>query len=370
MNMKKRILVVLCVIMMAVSGITGTATIVNAEEVEGTITMDNGIKYVPCDISEYWSTSEKKVPQMDNYVFGGWYTAKDLGTKTFTALKEGSITTNAITGKANVEGTYAKFVSAYVLSVKAQIDITTANAGAGHTNKASMRVVSSVDSKDYQTVGFEILLANRTPLYKDKEEKTPLETNTVYTGLTAGDVRVEPSALFGPQSAFLSVWRLDNISPSYDSTIINVTPYWITADGTKVEGHMKYVHVEDGYMGYISVPINLCSVKQVAAGTLTITYPEGLKLVDNKIEFDGVFKEAEMTFHDDGKNTIQLVGNADVINTDVTATGIYANLRFTKGTSSYQGTGTGEFLNFQVQDELFCNWNEDLVSVDVWDVHY
>lgn len=369
--MNKKVLAFLCVALLFVSGIKGMSTIMNAADVEGTITMDNGIKYVPYNISKYWSTTEKTAPKMDNYVFGGWYRAEDLSEKKFIALKEETITTDSTTGKANMEGTYAKFVSAYVLSVKAQIDMATQSAGAGHTNNASIRLISSVDSKDYQKVGFKVLLANKTPLYKD-ENGSPLETTQIYTGLKAGEngTHVEPSAIFGPQSAFLSIWRLDGIASVNDDKIINVTPYWITADGTRVEGLTKYVHVEDGYMGYISVPINLRTAKQIAAGMLTLTYPEGLELVANKVEFNGVFKEAEMVFHDDGTNTIQLVGNADEVNNNVTAEGIYANLRFTKGTSDYAGGGKGVFLNFQVGSENFCNWDEKIIDVDVWDIQY
>lgn len=373
MGIPKKICVILLLIAMIATGISNEPMLSSASETVGTVTTDNGIKYVPCDMASYWSTSEKKAPVMDNYVFGGWYIAEDVNAKKFIALKPEAITTDTETGKANVEGTYAKFVSAYVLSVKAQIDVITEEAGAERTNTASIRLISSVDSKDYQKVGFEVLLANETPLYKD-EERNPLETTKVYTGLKKGEsgTRLEPSAIFGPQSKFLSVWRLDGIASANDDKIINVKPYWITADGTRVDGLAKYVHVEDGYMGYISVPINLRSAKQIAAGTLTLTYPEGLEFVANKVEYDGVFPTAEMLCNDDGKSEVRFVGNVSATldgENNVDAMGIYANVRFKKGSLEYTG-GNGEFLEFKVNDENFCKWNEEEVFIDAWNVQY
>lgn len=317
------------------------------------------VTYESLSMSSYWTTSKKTAPTKAGYVFGGWYTKS--GT-TYTALKEADITTDS-DGKANVSGTYAKYVPAQVLSVKAQNASGTA---ASDSTAASVRVISALDSKDYQKVGFKILVNNKNDL-------GTLETTQIFEGLeVSGDASSPYSAeaIFGAPAAYLSVWRLDNIADQYDAKIINVTPYWITMDGTKVEGLSKYVHVEDGYMGYISIPVNLCDTKGIAAGRVTLTYPTGLTLVKDKVEFDGVFQTAETAFYDDGNGTVKIVGNAETVNTAKTADGIFVNLRFTADSATYPGAGKGTFLPFSVTDENFCDWSEAAVSIDAWDIQY
>lgn len=370
MKMKYKLLQVFLILALVVSCIIVIPVVSEAAEVAGSVTTEKGIQYVPCDMSEYWSRTRKTAPEKADYVFGGWYTETD---GVFTAIKEADVTVEPDTGKATMSGTYAKFVKAEVLSVKAQVDVDTQNNGLDRANAASIRLVSGLDSKNYQRVGFKVLLANSKPVYKDNdnEKKEPLETKKIYTGLKIGDADpLSPASIFGEQADFLSVWRLDNISKANDSKIINVTPYWITMDGTKVEGLSKYVHVEDSYKGYISVPINLRTAKKIAAGTLTLTYPAGLVLEEEKVEYDGVFPASEMICHDDGNGSVKLVGNAEVVNTAVDANGIYANLRFTVGNSGYEGDGKGTILTFSTRDEFFCNWEEEEVPMDVWDIKY
>lgn len=372
MKVKSKLLHVFLVLTLVMSCLAIVPVAVDASEIEGTVTTEKGIKYVPYDMSEYWATTKQTAPEMTDYVFGGWYTKS--GDK-FTAIKEARVTVDENTGKANMSGTYAKFVKAEVLSVKSQVDVDTETNGLQRTQSASIRLISGLDSTDYQKVGFKVLLANKKPVYKDNDDvkKEPLETTRIYTGLkkSASDSNiVEPSALFGEQAEFLSVWRLDNIVKANDSKIINVTPYWITMDGTKVEGLPKYVHVEDSYMGYISVPINLRTAQQVAAGKMTLTYPTGLELVEEKVEFDGVFPAIEMEFKDNGNGRIDLVGNAKDVDVEVDANGIYANLRFRVGTSGYQGVENGDFLAFTISNEYFIDWDEKDVPINVWDIKY
>lgn len=272
---------------------------------------------------------------------------------------------------------YAKFVPAYVLSVKAQIDTTTAENGAGDGKAASIRIVSSVDNKDYQKVGFDILLANRHKVYKDPAsgKQEPLETTAIYTGLKVGNAEpIEASKIFGTASQYLNVWRLDEIIDVNDSKIINVTPYWITMDGTKVEGIAKYVHVEDGYQSnkYVSVPIHV-SGGNFAAGALKLKYPSDILKVKD-VEFcnqeGALLNKAELTYRDDETGTIQFVANAPMVGQLFAEDGIYANVRFTITGSGYGGVGSGQFLDFIVSDESFCDWEEAVVVISAWDIQY
>ncbi len=355
MRFTKKIVTGLLVAALTVSGVSVMGAGVKAAEAQGTETTAEGIKYVPSTMADYWSAEEKNAPEMENYVFAGWY-QKD-GEK-FAALKEADIT-------APAADAYAKFVPAQVLSIKAQIDAKTSKEGALRDTAASIRLVSGVDSTNYQKVGFRVLLANQKDL-------GTLETTKLYNGLKVSAEATktyEANQLFGSAAKYFSAWRLDEIVSANDGKIINVTPYWITMDGTKVEGLTKYVHIEDGYLGYISIPINLRNAEKIAAGTLSLKYPAGLELVAEKTEFDGVFPAGEMKFYDAGNNTINFVGNASTVKTDVPARGIYANLRFTAGESGYAGAGTG-FLDFQIEKEAFCDWEENPIEIHAWDICY
>lgn len=360
--MSKKIVTGFLVVAMVVSSIS-----LSSMKTEAAYAYEDNIQYIQegYNIKDYWNEDSAKriAPVKEGYVFGGWY-ADDNGEQPLTEE----------TAKTATEA-FAKFVPAYVLSVKAQIDADTKEAKDG--KDASMRVISSIDSRNYKKVGFDILLANRIPIYQTNEagEKQPLETEKIYTGLKVGDSEpYAPSAIFGTMSEFLSVWRLDGIKDVNDAKIINVTPYWITLDGTKVEGLGKYVHVEDGYLGYVSVPINFKTTNQIAAGTLQMTYPfSDLEVVD--VEFNNVdgslLPKTEIEYNDNQAGIIKFVGNAANVNESMATDGIYANIRFrVKDTSTYRGAGLGTFLNFEVTKEQFCDWKESAVIVDAWDIQY
>ena len=122
--------------------------------------------------------------------------------------------------------------------------------------------------------------------------------------------------------------------------------------------------MEDGYNDnqYMNVTINLDTAKKIAAGALTLTYPEGLDVVG--VEYGDIFSTNKMVSYDNGTNTIKFVGKADVVGTNVDADGVYVNVRF-KNTGNVAG-----FKSFFVTGENFCDWNEKLVTIDAWDIQY
>lgn len=309
-------------------------------------------------IRSYWSAANKKAPVKEGYVFGGWY-ADDKGA---TPLTDESA--------ATAETAYAKFVPAYVLSVKAQLSYAKDEQG-----MSSIRLVSSVDSDKYAKVGFDVLLANQVDV---ADSKGKLETTTVYGKLqvTLSDTvtkEYEAAQVFGSLAKKFSVWRLDGFADDRSSMIVNVTPYWITLDGTKVEGIAKYVHVEDGQNGYISVPVHVQDDKALAAGVLTMSYPDSLEVKD--VEFcniDGALvPKTELNYSDDGAGTITFAANVVNVGEKLATDGIYANVRFTvKSGSTYKGVGSGEFLHFPTKKANFSNWDEKVVEIQAWDIQY
>lgn len=327
------------------------------------------------NISTYRSGATYTAPTKSGYFFGGWYDAD--GGKALTEEQANEATS-----------AYAKFVPSYVLSVKVQNE---AGTGAnddkqnedGTYDRTSIRMVSAVDSWDYQKVGFKVLLNNDESKLVVNEDGSPLETTKGYTGLKVSG-KTEPvtaKQLFGKAAEYLMVWRLDDIADANDAKILNITPYWITADGTKVEGLTKYAHVEDGYKKLVNIPINLCDdAVKMAAGLLEMTYDSD-NLEVYGVEY-GLFDSDKMAYSDKG-GSIKFVGNVEVEDGDIAANGIYVNVRFSvkatvaEGVTKWKGTGESDFLTFEVNGEQFCNWNEELLVddknvslIDAWDIQY
>ena len=273
----------------------------------------------------------------------------------------------AATAKTNGTEVYAKYVPAYVLSVRGQVDTQTYTNGAGRTESGSIRLVSATDSKEYQKVGFDVRLGSNVVT---NEDGSPLETNQVYNKIALpGDKTTDATTACGTEAKFLSVWKLTGIASTKDEKIMKVTPYWITLDGTKVLGLTKYVHMEDGYEShmYVSVPITLSSESNVAAGMVTVTYPEGLELIGagKEVEDGDIFPAGQMNYKcDTAARTIQFVANTTDGNTP--ASGLYANLRFKKTVDEVPA-----HWEFTIDGEQFCNWKEVEVSgINAWDIQY
>lgn len=324
-----------------------------ANESEEVITPDltKEIKYVPY-ATAVSSMNAENVPVRKDYVFGGWY-QKDAATDTFTAMRTAPTSTDA--------NLYAKFVPAYVLSVKTQIDAYTAEKGANTDQNATLRVLSAVDDLNYQEVGFEIWLGSRTAA-----ESTPVITK-VYQGLKLNEndtTTITPEDTFGVAADYFSALNLLNITKNSHASIVYVRPYWKTLDGTTVKGMARNLHVEDEYNDYISVPVNLLSGTPVAGGKLVMTYDKDTLEVVSDTGFEAGRLLTEMAYHvNEAAGTITIVGNATTPGTNVSANGLFANIRFKKKTGKTASAGAV----LTQSESQFCNWAEEDASVEVWD---
>ena len=347
---------------MVMAGILVVPKQADAAVVDDKIVYDN----TNYKIENYWST--KAAPVKEGYVFGGWYKS-DNENDYMTATEAQAAVTNGTTA-------YAKFVPAQVLSVKAQnMAGTTAD-----TEKTYVRVISSFDSKNYDKVGFDIWLANTVKLYKnnDTEAKQPLETDKIYDGLMIGDKKTTANSIFGGVSKYVSVWQLTEINKAHYGKIIYVRPYWITMDGTKVEGLAEYVHIEDEYMGYVSVPINILNKEdaaKLAAGRVNMTYTnananETVALTFKEVEAGRLLPQMKAVQSD---NVIKIVGNGTTVGeykgAEINgAETLYANIRFQKPQDTMK---TDVDVNFNIDMVQFCDWGETPVIIDEkWDVKY
>lgn len=207
--------------------IFGSVFFVMAEETNKVYNADNvEVGYSVCytDISEFRDVNGNHTapPAETGYVFAGWYSDKVCGSD--SALSDEDI--DAMSTEENIEY-YAKFVSADILSVKAQLRAGTDST----TESTTLRFVTTVDGLDYMEVGFTLVLNGQT---------YTANTQTVYRRLYAvGTTENATSSLlpteFHAGSKYFMACNLNKIPAEYFELAIDATPYWITCDGTKVE---------------------------------------------------------------------------------------------------------------------------------------
>ena len=333
MRMKK-VLAGFMAIAIALSAVVITTTM---ESKAAAIDVQTGITYEE-------RTVDGKTPVKDGYFFGGWYS-------------KGDATGTAYESVSNGQKAYAKFVPAYVLSVKSQNHEGTV---AGKRTTAT-RFISAVDCADYQKVGFVINTGRGT----EKE----IDGNKVYEKLYAKEddntVYKVGTQMFGEGAQYLSVIEMGGIPESAWEDDFYIRPYWVTKDGTKVYGLGKYVRINDGVNKYVSVPVSLTTAEAIAAGIVSIQYDT------TKLSYVGyvngrVFEE--MAAYEASKGTVKCVGNVDPVENDK-ADDMYIGLRFQVIDNNYH-VANGNFLKFNMGNIDFCDVNENTVDLNVWNVQY
>ena len=231
-KLRKTIMNLLLVLCMAVSMFSIN---VFAEDSNSTdVVADSTEKIDECEtvIKEYsekeaksYLAGDNTYPTLDGYRFAGWYTDKVCSKNTIL----GSKTPNGTT--------YALFVPEHVLSIKAQVSVNLINDDKDDDTKASLRFITSVDSLLYKEVGFEVTYEGTD----GKTRKATSASNKVYSSLyECGSEEVwekKPADVFCNLSKYFKICTLKNFTmDTYKETSFTVTPYWITADGAKVNG--------------------------------------------------------------------------------------------------------------------------------------
>jgi len=302
------------------------------------------------NISNYWK--EKKVPVKDGFVFAGWY-------RVISDEKYQAITESELQGvDLNEVQAVAKFVPAYILSVKTQVSEYEKN---GKTVSA-LRVLSSVDSTKYQEVGFDVQLGKKAHNY--------VICPSVYSAVKKGpssDETIYPEETFGALSDYFMAVDINDISTVNDASIVYARPYWITLDGTKVQGLARNNRVEDhdADKDYISKSINLLNVNtEVAVGKIQVTYnAKDYQMVQNsngeKIDAGRIFPKLMYTV-DENSGTITFVGRGTTLNEIIKADGIFANMRFVKKADAPENANLQ--WNIDTSMTQFCDWNEILIE--------
>ncbi|MBQ9544536.1 MAG: hypothetical protein IJV00_05365 [Clostridia bacterium] len=147
------------------------------------------------------------VPSLSGKVFAGWYADEALTSPLSPSVTEGAA--------------YAKFADADVMTVRAQW-------ASDENGTYKIRFLSTVDSLDYQNVGF-------TVFANGSERKVTL-TN-VYTGILESSVRRDAQYISGcSESRYVSLCNLRKIPADLVNETVTVVPFWTTPDGTLVNG--------------------------------------------------------------------------------------------------------------------------------------
>ena len=355
-----------------VSGMVAIPKLVKAAE----DIVDGKIIYSQMDMAKYWSTGTKTAPVKENYIFAGWYTAD--ANNEVTAIKEAE----GIPADAT---TYAKFVPAYVLSIKTQVEkdaemLSTEVANKGDNFSTFMRVLSSVDSGDYQNVGFEIILGNEGTTTFDVKPITKVYAGLKLSETDTDDEIIRPNKVFGEAATYFTALDLEGINIKSFSSKIYIRPYWTTLDGTKVEGLAKNVRVEDKYTNYryLSMPVNLltdgATPTQIAAGILEVSYDatkfDGAKDANGKARIDTGRLMSEMEYNiilpAEGETMGKIVfsGNVETAKDVKEADGLFANIRFIRKDGYNDAKEADLLIDKEVQS--FCDWNETLQTVIAW----
>ena len=176
------------------------------------------------EVSDYIDDSNDNVPQTSdsNKIFAGWYTDDTYST----------------TYEENKGLAFAKFVSKDVLGIRYQIPVNTTS----ESESTALRIVSSVDSVNYNEVGFDISINGNT---------ISKNTTTVYNSIIAnvGDSQKlydNAGEVFDTDSKYFFALVVNDIPNSDFNTEITLKPYWIIQQGErKIYGPSQSFSISD-----------------------------------------------------------------------------------------------------------------------------
>lgn len=223
-----------------------------------TYDLDHGAIAVPYGMVNTKGT----IPTVDtavfgDYLFAGWYAS--AGCTADVAIGDASnLPTDC----------YAKFIPRDILSVKAQVS-TEKIASGEHAGNWGLRFISSVESLDYKSVGFEIL-------YDDngvEREKGSSSTDTVYEKIKSSEdantYNFSPRVITLNSQYFVTAKLAVPQGDVAEDYIVRA--YIETFDGTKVYGPSRTVCVNDG-LGSTTVNLVAQASTQLSGKGYTATF--------------------------------------------------------------------------------------------------
>lgn len=267
-------------------------------------------------------------PTMDGKLFSGWYTVENIPTD----LEEARAVS---LGDAEVDenATYfALFVPKHVLSVKAQVSGTLYDDNMTNDDSASIRFVTTVDTLQYKKVGFKVSYLGTNETIGSHEVYKQL-----YAVGSSTDVMTEytPQGEFCQMSNYFKTGTITGVPASYYNTEFKVTPYWITWDGTTVEGVTVVKTIEEGMPKDVAY-VSACGVDQPGYGTYEYPYATLNYAIENVGHSGIVYIIGDYTIPADFAWNIH-------------------NKRVTIAGDAVETTGTKEKLDFSALSDLRIN---------------
>jgi len=233
--------------------------------------------------------------QTEGTIFAGYYVDKEL------------------TIPSDVESKYPKYVDSGVLSVKMQVK---KNEEAGTYD---MRVLSTVDSLNYKTVGFDVYFDGAT-------EAVPFETTTVFkriSGTSNVTYKYSPKVI-DTDSEYFVTGTIKGIAEDNLAKTFYIRPFWKTLDGTKIYGEGRYFTVSDATAKtVINIPVKMDDPGASVTGVTlagTAVDDANVELLDYK---DGY---AHLNITVDDKTALKSASVVKVGAGDAAPTAVYRNL--------------------------------------------
>lgn len=183
------------------------------------------------------------VPKKEGHVFAGWYDA------------DGNAAPKNVT-----TGDYkAKFVKEDVLGLKLQLKSSNSTEPVtSETSEADLRLITSVDTLNYSSVGFTVIGPKATKTYISNTVYQTIKGYT-YTDDNQIEQTYTPKVFCEDSNYFMShiVQGADNTADSHDATdqfgtTLKVVPQWTTLDGTLVYGVERAFEINDGIEEYVA----------------------------------------------------------------------------------------------------------------------
>ena len=186
--------------------------------------------FTQAEVSDY--RDKGTYPTKSGYVFAGWY--QDATRET------------PVTGDTPTNGAYAKFVNEKVLTILFQLK----NGTTMQSETTDLRLITSVDSRLYQQVGFKLQVG-------DNLSESEITSNTVYSTISTysdeKQQKYKPSDVFDKtDSKYFMTKVLAGIKSSSFEKEIRFTPFWTTMDGTKVTGTARTIQILEFVSGFVA----------------------------------------------------------------------------------------------------------------------
>ena len=180
--------------------------------------------------------------EQEGFLFSGWYAdAKCKNTPIESAEVAGQY-----------ETVYALFVPEEVLGVKAQLISHLENTDATDDPTGTIRFVTSIDSKWYKEVGFNVSYdLDGDGTIEDGEKATRTSNKAysklLYIGGTDGQtMEYYPDQEFSSVSKYFKACTVKDLSEVYYDLDFTVEPFWKTPDGIIVKGEPQVKRINDG----------------------------------------------------------------------------------------------------------------------------